>query len=181
MIIKIGLNNLNHINLKNLDDLVKYSKIINEYFSSFFDEHYELIFLFGKDLFKIFFKIDNLINELGQERNETKIKLLNIIYHLSTCFKSLYGYLFLIDKIQFLKLEQFYSVDSIMDCIVKVNYLMIKQIGTPNDSKNLYTELADKNFTLVDTSACFADKYLIFFYNPKFGLLKVHKLNQKIN
>ena len=36
MIIKIGLNNLNNINLKNLDDLVKYSKVINEYFSSFF-------------------------------------------------------------------------------------------------------------------------------------------------
>ena len=48
MIIKIGLNNLNNINLKNLDDLVKYSKVINEYFSSFFDEHYELIFLFGE-------------------------------------------------------------------------------------------------------------------------------------
>ena len=180
MIVKIGLNNLNSISLDNLDDLVKYSKVINDYFSSFFEKHYELIFLFGKDLFKIFFKIDKLINTSTFKNPEIPVKLLNIIYHLSSCFKSLYGYLFLIDQIQKQKLEQYYSVDKIMDCMVNVNYLTIKGSGLV-EQKNLFIDYIKEHFVVDNTSGVYAQNDFIFLYNSKFGIMKVHRLEQNNN
>ena len=175
MIIKIALHNFNSLNLDNIDDNVKYSKTIFDNFSKYFENHYDLFFLFSKDFIKIVNKINDLLNKTKEEEEDIKIKLLSIIYYLSIYFKSCYGFLFFIQKIQKYHLEKKFLIDIPIFQEKDFPNIKLSDISTNSFSKLMKYKniLSFENASAIYLS----NKYLIIYNNLEGELIKIHKLN----
>ncbi len=178
MIIKIALHNFNSLTLENIDDNVKYSKTIFDNFSKYFENHYELFFLFSKDFIKIIYKIDCLLNKTKEDDENSKIKLLSIIYYLSIYFKSCYGFLFLIQKIQKYHLENKFEID--IPIFQEKEFPNIKLTDVTNNGAHFINIKSSISFE--NSSGVYISKKNFFIYNSNEGeILKINKINNLYN
>ena len=178
MIIKIALHNFNSLNLENIDDNVKYSKTIFDNFSRYFENHYELFFLFSKDFIKIVHKIEYLLNQTKEDDENLKIKLLSIIYYLSIYFKSCYGFLFLIQKVQKYHLEKKFQID--IPIFQEKEFPNIKLNDVTHNGTNFIN--IKTPFSLENSSGVYISKKNFFIYNNIEGeILKINKINTLTN
>ena len=178
MIIKIALHNFNSLNLENIDDNVKYSKTIFDNFSRYFENHYELFFLFSKDFIKIVHKIEYLLNQTKEDDENLKIKLLSIIYYLSIYFKSCYGFLFLIQKVQKYHLEKKFQID--IPIFQEKEFPNIKLTDVTNNGAHFINIKSSISFE--NSSGVYISKKNFFIYNNIEGeILKINKINTLTN
>ena len=195
MIINIGLNQFTSLSFTNVNDIVQYSKTFRNNFSMFFNNEANNIMyiyiLLNKDTQKIFAQINEMIHTTND--NNIRKQLVNIVFNLSSCLKSLYGYLCVIEYIQELNtnIDEEDLKWNFNDCLMTTGecgccgFVNVTEgqfgncgfnVGL-NDNKD--SEIS--KFVFSDLRGCFGRKDLMFLYMESIGLMRVAKTCVKDN
>ena len=196
VLIKFLLKELSNITLDNIDEL--FLNLNNfENYSKFLDEHYEISFLLVKEKKDLLKKINNLIDNVIESKNENKEiilgKLLLYEYNIVFGLKSLYGILTFIKKIKDIEKKNMLS-NYIKDLLlnnIKIPYLSNSSIDNEKDNiiektefkseQKSYIRFSNEIFKFNNSSMAFINNDIAYLLDDNNSLYKLHRLYENKN